>query len=70
MKYVISLFSMSLFLSAADFQPFQTQKNYQKIDKSFTLPCDCGEPAKLYPYRGEDIPLAKTIPCPVNGCPS
>lgn len=70
MKYVLSLFTMSLFLSAADFQAFTGKNIYQKIDKAFTVPCDCGEPAKLYPYRGEDIPLAKTIPCPVNGCPS
>ena len=25
---------------------------------------DCGEPAELLPYNGEDIPLAKTFPCP------
>jgi hypothetical protein len=70
MKYIISLLTMSLFLSAADFQALSKQNIYQKIDKEFTLPCDCGEPAKLYPYRGEDIPFTKTMPCPVNGCPS
>ncbi len=25
---------------------------------------DCGEPAELLPYYGEDIPMAQTFPCP------
>jgi len=70
MKYIILVLSLTMFLSAGDFKYFKPDNRYQKIDNSFTIACDCGEPAKLYPYRGEDIPLAKTMPCPVNGCPS
>ena len=25
---------------------------------------DCGEPAKLLPYNGEELPEAETFPCP------
>jgi len=68
MKYFMTLLSFSLLLSAGDFKTFNVEKRYQQIDKEFTEPCNCGEPAKLYPYRGEDIPFAKTMPCPLNGC--
>lgn len=68
MKYIITLLILSSFLSAADFQTLKISNKYQKMDKSFTLPCNCGEAALLYPYRGENIPFAKTFPCPNNGC--
>ena len=53
-----------------------TQKISEKsqllaIGKSRPKCEDCGEPAQLLPYHGEDIPLAETFPCPEeekNGC--
>jgi len=42
------------------------------IDYSHSKCQDCGEPAQLLPYHGEDIPLAETFPCPqeeIQGCP-
>jgi len=38
----------------------------QKIAVGYVKPkCeDCGEPAELLPYNGEDLPIAETFPCP------
>lgn len=68
MKFLILLLTLTSLLLATDFRSFTTTKQYKAMDEKFTLNCDCGIPAKLLPYHGENIPLAKTEPCLSNGC--
>ncbi len=60
-----------------EYTPFEATHNISEkpqllaIGKSRPKCEDCGEPAQLLPYHGEDIPLAETFPCPEeekNGC--
>jgi hypothetical protein len=68
MKYFILLLCFNTLLLAGDFRKPSQDIQYKAIDDKFTMDCNCGSPAILLPYNGEDIPLAKTVPCPYNGC--
>jgi hypothetical protein len=84
MKFLILLvLSLSTIFAGGDIHPtkvykksvaevYKTQKP-KKLAIGYTKPkCeDCGEPAELLPYNGEDLPEAETYPCPLvdkNGC--
>ena len=67
MKYFILFFFCQTLLFAGDITNSSKAIQYKLIDKSFTLNCDCGIPAELLPYNGENIPMAKTMPC-LSGC--
>jgi len=72
MKFFILLISINCFLfSGGDFFVVQKLTKYEKMDNEKINRCqnDCGKPAKLLPYHGENIPIAKTFPCPLsNAC--
>jgi len=66
----LTLLINSFLFAGGDFFPVIEETKYEKMDNEMTDRClySCGEPAILLPYHGEDIPVAKTIPCPVNNC--
>lgn len=84
MKFLILLvLSLSTLFAGGDIRPtkvykksageaYRTQKP-EKLAVGYIKPkCeDCGEPAELLPYNGEDLPEAETYPCPAvdkHGC--
>jgi len=72
MKPILLLISINSFLfSGGDFLLVQKVTKYEKMDNAKADGCKngCGTPAKLLPYHGENIPIAKTFPCPFsNAC--
>lgn len=66
MKYFFILITTTIFIFAGgDFFPVELTTKFEKMDRDA---CDCGTPAQLLPYNGEDIPMAETEPCLDDGC--
>jgi len=67
MKYffILILTTTTFLFSGGDFFPVKLTTKFEKMDRDV---CDCGTPAVLLPYNGEDIPIAKTEPCLDDGC--
>jgi hypothetical protein len=72
MKFLMLLVIVNTFLfSGGDFFSVPKLTKYEKMDNNMLNGCKngCGEPARLLPYHGEDIPIAPTFPCPFsNAC--
>jgi hypothetical protein len=79
--FLISILSISFLFGGGDIRVDKKHieykdkaPKYEKLAIGYIKPkCngDCGEPAELLPYNGEDLPEAETFPCPpVNekGC--
>jgi len=70
--FSIYIFSISFLFAGGDIHVDNSIKykdktsKYEKLAIGYTKPkCeDCGEPAELLPYNGEDLPEAETFPCP------
>ena len=61
---MLMLFISSLF-AGGSVGSVDVVTKYEKMDMKLANPCEtCGEPAELLPYNGEDLPEAKTYPCP------
>jgi len=68
MRYFLFITTtISLSFAGGDFFKVEPLTKYEKMDNSKSS-CNCGTPAKLLPYNGEDIPIIKSIPCPTNAC--
>ena len=84
MKFFILLtLSLSILFAGGDIRPTKVYEKSvgetervqkpKKLAVGYIKPkCeDCGEPAELLPYNGEDLPEAETYPCPTadeKGC--
>ena len=77
--FIIFTISITILFSGGNFSTSKYKKLYQKgtqqkeiVSKHKKMAIgyikpkcqDCGEPAELLPYHGEDLPEAKTYPCP------
>ena len=68
MRYFILLVTtLSLSFGGGDLFKVDPITKFEKMDNKS---CNCGVPAKLLPYNGEDIPTIKSEPCPTNACES
>jgi hypothetical protein len=76
---ILLLLNLSFLFAGGDLLTINPQSKFDKV-KYFSISkeakkmlqkgksCNCGTPAILYPYYGEDIPIAKTEPCLDLGC--
>jgi len=68
MRYFLLLITtISLSFGGGDFFRVEPITKYEKMDNSNSS-CNCGTPAELLPYNGEDIPIIESEPCPNNAC--
>jgi hypothetical protein len=65
--FLLQIVAISLSFAGGDFFKVEPITKYEKMDKSQSS-CNCGIPAKLLPYNGEDIPIIESEPCPNNAC--
>jgi hypothetical protein len=62
---VVLIFFLSSLFGGGGVGSIDIITKYEKQDIKDANHCEtCGEPAKLLPYNGEDIPEAQTYPCP------
>ena len=63
--FLLLIITFSLSFGGGDFFKVEPITKYEKMDSSG---CNCGVPATLLPYNGEDIPTIESEPCPNNAC--
>jgi len=63
--FLLPIFFVSLSFAGGDFFNIEPITKYEKIDNTL---CNCGVPAELLPYNGEDIPTIESEPCPNSSC--
>jgi len=63
--FLLPILLFSLSFGGGDIFEIEPIAKYETVENSS---CNCGVPAELLPYNGEDIPDAITEPCIANAC--